>query len=323
MFGTYFYNKNIRNMVSTFGTVFNNISVRRVNASNVVLKEIKVPLSYGPAEKFLVRLNQDLRAKSNNPFSSAQDTTIQLTLPRMSFEINSIAYDPARKLQTIRKLFDVTNRHKNDGTGTAGRSKLLMEDSIVLNGIPRSGFLLERFSDDHILAEDGTKIGGDAGLVSSALYSVFNPVPFNFDITLSIMVQYSEDGTQILEQILPYFTPEFNITLKEFKDLSFTRDIPIIFNGLTTEDTYEGDYLTRRAIIHTLTFTMKGFLYGQKTSSNLIKTVIVDTFDVNKTDISSGTDVIQTVTPDPTTADATDDFGFTETLTEMPEATNL
>ena len=102
-----------------------------------------------------------------------------------------------------------------------------------------------------------------------------------------------------------------------------TRDIPIIFTGLTTEDTYEGDFLSRRAIIHTLTFTMKGFLYSAKTSSSLIKTVFANTFDVNKTDTSSGKDVIQTVTPDPTTADATDDFGFTETLTEMPEATNL
>ena len=93
MFGTYFYNKNIRNIVILFGTVFNDISVRRVNASDVVQEEFKVPIAYGPAEKFLVRLRQ------------ATDTSkgkVGLTLPRMSFEFTAITYDAIRKQQTTK-----------------------------------------------------------------------------------------------------------------------------------------------------------------------------------------------------------------------------
>ena len=96
MFGSYFYNKNIRNIVILFGTVFNDISVRRVDNSNVVQEEFKVPIAYGPAEKFLVRLREAIDVTKGK---------VGLTLPRMSFEFTSITYDPARKLQT-------TKRHK-------------------------------------------------------------------------------------------------------------------------------------------------------------------------------------------------------------------
>ncbi len=275
MIGTYFYNKNIRNMVSTFGTIFNNINVKRFTSAGVIKKEIGVPLAYGPKEKFLVRLNQ-----------IGKDTTgaaTQITLPRMSFEFTSMEYDPARQLQKTRKLFDATNRPTNDGTAAGGKSKMLLENSAMLNGVDRNGFLLERLKDQYIIAEDGTALGGDAGLAAGSRYSVWNPVPFNFNVNLNIMVQYFEDGTQILEQILPYFTPEFNVTLKEMSGMKFTRDIPVIFTGLTTEDSYEGDFLSRRAIIHTLTFIMKGFIYGEKKSTKLVKTVKVNTFDINNT----------------------------------------
>ena len=84
MFGEYFYNKNIRNVVILFGTVFNDIIVRRVNSSNVTQEEFRVPIAYGPAEKFLVRLRQATDISKGK---------VGLTLPRMSFEFNSITYD--------------------------------------------------------------------------------------------------------------------------------------------------------------------------------------------------------------------------------------
>ena len=80
MFGNYFYNKNIRNIVILFGTVFNDISVKRTNASNVVLEEIKVPIAYGPAEKFLVRLRETTDISKGK---------VGLTLPRMAFEFTA------------------------------------------------------------------------------------------------------------------------------------------------------------------------------------------------------------------------------------------
>jgi len=96
MFGTYFYNKNIRNIVILFGTVFNDIGVRRVTSAGVVQEEFKVPIAYGPSEKYLVRLRQATDVSKGK---------VGITLPRMSFEFTSITYDPARKLQT-------TKRHK-------------------------------------------------------------------------------------------------------------------------------------------------------------------------------------------------------------------
>ena len=142
MFGYHAYNKNIRNIVVLFGTVFNDISVKRLKSDGTTDSEFKVPIAYGPAEKFLSKLNQG--------------STV--TLPRMSFEITDYAYDPVRKLQT-------TKKHKKVKSVTQ-------------------------------------------------LNTIYNPVPYDFNITLSIMVKYSDDGTQILEQILPYFTPEFQVDRK-------------------------------------------------------------------------------------------------------------
>ena len=243
MFGFHSYNKNIRNIVVLFGTVFNDITVKRLKADASVERQFKIPIAYGPAEKFLTRINQ-------------QDT---ITLPRMSFEITDYTYDAARKLQT-------TKKHKKVKSGSA-----------------------------------------------TNLNTVYNPVPYDFNITLSIMVKYSDDGTQILEQILPYFTPEFQVTMNEMSTMGIKRDIPIILTGVSTEDTYEGDYLTRRALIHTLTFTVKGHIYGRTTDQGVIKEV-----DVNLgANMNDKKEVNIDIKPDPTTADADDTFGFTETITDL------
>jgi len=241
MFGYHSYNKNIRNIVVLFGTVFNDISVKRLKADGTTEREFKIPIAYGPAEKFLSKLNQ-------------QDT---VTLPRMSFEITDYAYDPARKLQTTKKIKKVKS--------------------------------------------------------VTELTTIYNPVPYDFNITLSIMVKYSDDGTQILEQILPYFTPEFQVTMNEMSTMGVKRDIPIILTGVTTEDTYEGDFLTRRALIHTLTFTVKGHIYGRTVDQGIIREV-----DVNLgANMNDKKDVNIDIKPDPLTADADDDFGFTKTITDL------
>ena len=127
------------------------------------------------------------------------------------------------------------------------------------------------------------------------------------------MVKNSDDGTQILEQILPYFTPEYHVTMHEMSALGIKRDIPIIFTGLSTEDSYEGDFISRRALIHTLSFVVQGFLYGPTSDMGIIRTV-----DVNKFNTTASTSKISNtqVTPDPVTADLDDDYGYTTTLTE-------
>ena len=203
MFGSHFYNKNIRNIVVLFGTLFNDLSVKRVTAAGVTSDEFKIPIAYGPSEKFIAKLG-------------GKD---ELSLPRMSFEITDYAYDPTRKLQTTKKFVKVKSGSSTD------------------------------------------------------LNTVFTPVPYDFNITLVIMVKYSDDGTQILEQILPYFTPEFQVTLNELATMGIKRDIPVILNSVTTEDTYEGDFTTRRVLLHTLTFTVKGHIYSRTSDQGLIRTV--------------------------------------------------
>ena len=257
MFGTYFYNKNIRNIVILFGTVFNDISVRRTNASNVVQEEIKVPIAYGPAEKFLVRLREATDISKGK---------IGLTLPRMSFEFTAITYDPTRKLVTGKQFKKV---HPSDHT---------------------------------------------------KLTRIFSPTPYNFDFNLSVMVKNSDDGTQILEQILPYFAPAYQVTMNESSSMGIKRDIPVIFTGLTTEDTYEGDFLARRALIHTLTFTVQGFLYGPTSDIGIVKEVDIAKYDQTTQAALASADRVKAsntdIKPDPTTADVEDDFGYTTTYTE-------
>ena len=212
MFGTYFYHQISRKMVVAFGSLFNNIEVRRTDSSDAVTEVIKIPLSYGPKDKMLVRISQD---PSLNP-------KVALTVPRMGFELTSMTYDGARKLNTM-------GRNVKAGT-------------------------------------------------TSGLKKQYNPVPYNWDFSLYVFVKNAEDGTQILEQILPFFTPEFTVTMTLVSGMSEKRDIPLVLNSVSSEDTYEGDFATRRSIIWTLSFVMKGFLYpAVSDNAAVITSSVVDT----------------------------------------------
>ena len=211
MFGTYFYHQTSRKMVVAFGTLFNNIEVRRTDSADAVVEVIKIPLSYGPKDKMLVRISQDPNLNSK----------VALTVPRMGFELTSMTYDGARKLNTM---------GRNVKKGTTGLKKQ------------------------------------------------FNPVPYNWDFSLYVFVKNAEDGTQILEQILPFFTPEFTVTMTLVSSMSIKMDIPLALTSVTSEDTYEGDFATRRSIIWTLSFIMKGFLYPSVTdNAKVITSSVVDT----------------------------------------------
>jgi hypothetical protein len=113
---------------------------------------------------------------------------------------------------------------------------------------------------------------------TSGLKKQFNPVPYNWDFSLYVFVKNAEDGTQILEQILPFFTPEFTVTMTLVSGMSEKRDIPLVLNSVSSEDTYEGDFATRRSIIWTLSFVMKGFLYpAVSDNAAVITSSVVDT----------------------------------------------
>ena len=154
---------------------------------------------------------------------------------------------------------------------------------------------------------------------ANKLDTQFMPVPYNMDITLYAMAKNSDDALQIVEQILPFFQPDYTLTINDMADMGIKRDVPIILNSVTYEDNYAGDFQSRRAIIYTLTFTTKFYLYGPVTSSKVIKTVQVDQF-ANLPEVSPTREQRYSVTPNPVSADADDDFGFNETSSFFEDA---
>ena len=135
------------------------------------------------------------------------------------------------------------------------------------------------------------------------------PVPYNLSFELAIMSKNQEDGLQILEQILPVFQPHYNLSVKVLPEVDEVRDVPVVLTGVDYEDTYEGDFASRRAVIYTLQFTAKTYLYGPVTDAKTIKKVITDYYADTNTS-TAPRQVRYTIQPDPVTADADDDFGF-------------
>lgn len=255
MLGQQFYHETIRKVVVAFGTMFNNIQLVRKDNSGNIIQTMKVPLAYGPRDKYLTRLDDDADLTKS----------VAVTLPRIGFEINNLTYDPTRKLNRVQK-FKKVKGDKNDQLDTQ-----------------------------------------------------YMPVPYNLEFTLYIMAKQSEDALQVVEQILPYFQPDYTITINDMTDMGIKKDVPIVLNSIAYEDDYQADFQTRRAIIYTLSFTTKFYLYGPVTSSSVIKTVQVDQY-TDLPDKSPKREQRFKVTPDPTTADADDNFGFNEVSSFFEDA---
>ena len=230
----YFYNEIFRSVIVGFGSLFNDIEVRHKNDQDKTWSEIKVPLAYGPTQKFLARMEQE--ADLNKP--------IQMTLPRMSFEFTNLTYDPSRK-STKNQSFTITT-------------------------------------------PDGQQVK-----------RVYSPVPYNMTIVLSAYTKLNDDMLQITEQILPYFQPAYNLSIKFLGNLNEIRDIPIVLEDISMEDDYEGSFETRRALVYTFTFTAKAYLFGPVTdvTGDIIKKVTVG-YVASSTDGTVATrDLTYQVTP--------------------------
>ena len=255
MFGQHFYHKQIRNAVIAFGTIFNNINIRRLDSSGNPLQAIRVPLSYAPKEKFIARLDQQSDL-------TGTDSKVALTLPRMSFDITGYAYDPTRKLNKNQKISVAKN--------TSGDNK--------------------------------------------RVNTQFSPVPYDVSFDLNIYTATSDDGLQIIEQILPYFQPDYTVTMimdRSYMDTK--RDIPFILESVDYEDSYTGALTDRRRIIYTIKFTAKIYLYGPITTSAIIRNAEADMYS-NTSDANPSRSQRVTVTPNPTSADKDDTYTYTTTL---------
>jgi hypothetical protein len=233
MLGTYFYHEIIRKTIISFGTLFNNIHIKHNEEDGSTDSIIKVPIAYGPIQKFLARLEQkpDLRKRQ------------AIILPRMAFELTSIQYDTSRKVSTM-QTFRAVNPD-----------------------------------------------GGDQ-------VKVYMPVPYNLGIQLSIITKYNDDMLQIVEQILPFFQPQFNLTIDLVSSIGEKRDIPMILENIQMNDNYEGDFSERRNLIYTLNFTAKTYMFGPiaESTDGLIRKVQVDYY--SNTDRNNASRQLRyTVTP--------------------------
>ena len=140
----------------------------------------------------------------------------------------------------------------------------------------------------------------------------YTPVPYNISMQLYIFTATAEDGLQIVEQILPYFQPDYTVTINAVPDLNIKRDVPIVLGNINYEDSYDGDFTNRRAVIYTLSFTAKTYLFGPMNNQGVIKTSQADLGTSTDSPLTREERVV--VIPNPTTADADDDFGFTTTI---------
>jgi len=225
----HFYHEILRKTIISFGTLFNNITIQKKDASDTDFSVMKIPLSYGPTQKFLARLEQ----------SGDLNKSTAMSLPRMSFEFTGLTYDSSRKVTSTQKI--------------------AVKDPDTQKKVNK----------------------------------VFTPVPYNMQFELSIMSKLNDDALQIVEQILPFFQPAFNLSVELIDQIKEKRDIPIILENITMQDDYEGDYSTRRVLLYTLRFTAKTYLFGPVTRVEPIKQATLSYY----TDSAEKRDLAYKVTP--------------------------
>jgi len=212
---TTFYNRSIRQLVVGFGNLFDDITLVRYNTDQTEQERFIVPVAYATKERYVMRLQEDYNL----------DKKVQITLPRMSFEMTGFSYDASRKQNTNSKSFVQT---------------------------------------------------------PSGVVSQYNPVPYNFNFSLYVYVRNIEDGTQIIEHILPYFTPDYTIKINMIPEMGVIKEIPVVLNDVSHEINYEGPReQDTRTIIWTLNFTVKGYLFGPVSSTGLIQTSITNILSDN------------------------------------------
>ena len=245
-----FYHSTIRKSIIAFGNMFNNITIDRKNSSGAVVQSLRIPLAYAPRQKFLARIAQQ---------PVVEETSQQVILPRMSFEMIGIMYDPQRRISLVQQ-----NRSLNTST--------------------------------------------------TSLNAQYAPTPYNMNLSLYIYSKNQDDALQIVEQILPYFNPDYNLSFKAIPSMGITHDLPILLENITYEDDYEGDLSTRRSIIWTLNFVMKLNFYGPINRQGIIRRVDVDTY--SDAELSKRINQYD-VTASPSTAVPGDTIDFVENFEDF------
>jgi hypothetical protein len=210
----HFYHERVRKSVAIFGAMFNNIYVVRTTKAKSkereTLSQMKVPLAYGPQRKFLERISEMFDGEE-------EERQLAIKLPRMSFEITAIAYDPQRQL-------------------------------------PKMNYFHKKHVDND---------------TAGAKFQVSTPYIISFE--LNIYAKQQDDALQIVEQILPYFSPQYTVPVKPIEDYpDIVEDVPVILTSVSFSDDYEGPIENRRTIVYTLSFEMKISFFGPKPDEGAI-----------------------------------------------------
>lgn len=233
MLGHDYYHAIIRKTTAVIGTLFNDITVVRRDASGVEEQRLKVPVVYGPREKYLARIEQDPDLYKKTA----------VNLPMISFEMTGIRYDESRKLSSIGKF-------RPSVTGSA----------------------------------------------STHAGSVFNPVPYDVGYEVSVYANELEDALKIVEQVLPFFTPAWHVSLKMLDSApEVVTDVYVNLDQVSQEDLYDGSFERRRVVLWRLGLTVKTYFYGPVPTSKVIKIAIVDVY----ANTGAGTTSAVTVTTTP------------------------
>jgi len=259
MFGGHFYHKRVRTAVSVFGSLFNNLNVIRTNASNQVISQVKVPLSYAPKKNFLARIEDMANGEG-------AERKVAIKLPRMSFEITNMVYDATRQLPKMNTLSKAITNSINT------REKL------------------------------------------------YSATPYNISFQLNIYAKSQDDALQIVEQILPYFTPQYTVTVKPFADIpTLLEDVPVNLNSVVMQDNFEGALGDRRTIVYSLDFDMKILLHGPLSDDG--QKVIRDVRTNYFLQGADSDEYLHTtkILPNPVGVSADSDYGFTLTYLDSDE----
>ena len=175
--------------------------------------------------------------------------------------------------------------------------------------LPRLSFELTglSYASDRKL-NSGLRLSKGVNTGGTDFAGVYSPIPYDMGFNLSIMTKYAEDGVQLVEKIVPFFTPDFTVTVKALTDLALNLDVPIELNGITNSDSYEGDFENKRVITWDMTFTVKGYLFGPVTKTKYISTATISLKD-------DSVSVVDPATIYGLNYTGNSEFGFTETIT--------
>lgn len=258
MFGDHFYNERVRKSVAIFGAMFNNLYIIRKKGSTTY-DQMKVPLAYAPQRKFLERI-----AEMNNGEDNERQLAIKL--PRMSFEIVNMQYDPQRQLP---KMNTICKPGETPGTGK----------------------------------------------------NFYTPTPYIISFELSIYAKQHDDALQVVEQILPYFAPQYTLSVKPVDGVDIVEDVPVILQSVVFSDDFEGAMESRRTIIYTLQFDMKVNFYGPKADDTaIINRIDIDLYNMDG-DSPRDSDYVETIklSTDPSPVSPDSDYTITTDIIDSDQ----